>query len=237
MRAGRAVQRKLLLPAAIAGGLGVVLLAAWWVYDVGKLRGVVELKSLRTEHAVLQKRHAKALRENRKLRDKVAILERSSQIDRQAAQDVRADLGELEEALQASREEIEFYRGIISPGDVKSGLRVHRFSLESGTAAGEYHYELVLTQLKRNEHHVSGVVEWKISGQMQGEPADLALADVTRPAVEQLKFRFRYFQNIAGSLTLPENFEPEQVTLQIKPEGKGKPEPVEQVLDWPATGS
>lgn len=230
------MQRKLLL-AATTAGLGVVLLAAWWVYDAGKLRGVAELRSLRSAHADLQKKHASVLRENRKLRDKVAILERSSQIDRQAALDVKADLGELEEALQASREEIEFYRGIISPGDVKSGLRVHRFSLESGAAAGEYHYELVLAQMKRNDHHVSGVVDWTISGRMQGEPVDLVLADVTRPAVEQLSFRFRYFQNLAGSLTLPEDFEPAKVTLQIRPEGKGKPEPVEQVLDWPATGS
>jgi hypothetical protein len=231
------VQRKLLLGMALAAGLGMLLLAAWWMYDAGKLRGAVELKSLRTEHAVLQQRHAKVGSENRKLREKVAILERSSQIDRQAAQDVKADLGELEEALQVSREEIEFYRGIISPGDVKSGLRIHRFALEGGAAAGEYHYELVLTQLKRNDRHVSGVVGWRISGQVQGEHAELTLVDVTQPAVKQLKFRFRYFQDLAGSITLPENFEPEKVTLHIKPEGKGKVEPVEQVFDWPATGS
>jgi hypothetical protein len=237
MRAGGTVQRKLLWPAAIAVGLGVLLLATWWLYDAGKLRGAIELESLRTEHSILKKRHARALRENRKLRDQVAILERSSQIDRQASLDVKADLGELEQALQASREEIEFYRGIIAPGDVKSGLRIHRFSLESGTAAREYRYELVLAQLKRNEHHVSGVVDWKISGQILGEPAELELADVTRPALQQLKFRFRYFQNLTGSLTLPDDFEPDKVTLHIRPEGKGKPEPVVQVLDWPATDS
>ena len=231
------MQGKLLLPMALAAGLGVLLLAAWWVYDAGKLRGAVELKSLRSEYAVLKKRHSKILSENRKLRERAAILERSSQIDRQAALDVKADLGELEGALQASREEIEFYRGIISPGDVKSGLNIHRFSLESGTAAGEYHYELVLTQLKRNDRHVSGVVGWRISGQVQGEPTELTLVDVTQPAVKQLKFRFRYFQDLAGSFTLPEGFEPEKVTLHIKPEGKSKLEPMEQVFDWSATGS
>jgi hypothetical protein len=231
------VQRKLLLRLAFAAGLGVLLLAAWQVYDAGKLRGAVELRSLRTEYAVLKRRHAKVLSENSKLREQVAILERSSQIDRQAALDVKADLGELEGALQASREEIEFYRGIISPGDVKSGLHIHRFLLENGIADGEYHYELVLTQLKRNERHVSGVVDWRISGQVQGAPAELTLVDVTQPAVKQLKFRFRYFQDLAGSFSLPDGFEPEKVTLHIKPEGEGKPEPLEQVFDWPAPGS
>lgn len=231
------MESKLLRMALTAAGLGVLLLAVWWVYDAGKLRGAVELKSLRTEHAMLKKRHAKILGENRKLREQTAILERSSQIDRQAALDVKADLGELEGALQASREEIEFYRGIVSPGDVKSGLHIHRFSLESGSVAGEYHYELVLTQLKRNQHHVSGGVDWRISGQVHGEPAELTLVDVTQPAVKQLKFRFRYFQDLAGSLTLPEGFEPENVTLHIKPDGKGKPEPIKQVFDWSASDS
>ena len=231
------MRSKLLPGIALASGLAVLLLVLWWVYDAGKLRGAVELKSVRSEYAVMKKRHAKILRENKKLRERVAILERSSQIDRQAALDVKADLGELEGALQASREEVEFYRGIISPGDVKSGLHIHRFLLENGVAAGEYHYELVLTQLKHNDRHVSGVVDWRISGKVQGEPAELTLVDVTQPAVKQLKFRFRYFQDLAGSLTLPEGFEPEKVRLHIRPEGKGKPEPMEQVFDWSASGS
>ena len=229
--------RNYLAGAGIAALLGLTSYAAWWLYDLGKLRGVDELGILRTEHAVLEKRHAKFVDDNDSLREQVAILERSSQIDRQAAQDVKADLGRLEDELQAAREEIEFYRGIISPGDVKSGLRIHRFTLEEGAADGEYHYDLVLTQLKRNERYVSGVVDWVISGVMLGEPGELALAGVTNPAVKQLKFRFRYFQDLAGTITLPEGFEAEKVVLKIKPEGKGKPEPVEQAFDWPGPDS
>jgi len=229
--------RNYLAGAGIAALLGLTSYAAWWLYDLGKLRGVDELGILRTKHAVLEKRHAKFVHDNVTLREQVAILERSSQIDKQAAQEVKADLGQLEEELQAAREEIEFYRGIISPGDVKSGLRIHRFTLEEGPVHGEYHYDLVLTQLKRNEKHISGVVDWVISGVMLGEPGEIALAGVTKPAVEQLKFRFRYFQDLAGTIILPEGFEAEKVVLKVKPDGKGKPEPVEQTFDWPGPGS
>ena len=227
--------RNYLAGAGIVALLGLTSYAAWWLYDLGKLRGVEALGVLRTEHAVLKKQHAKYVDDNANLREQVAILERSSQIDKQAAQEVQADLGQLQEDLQAAREEIEFYRGIISPGDVKSGLRIHQFTLEAGTVHGEYHYDLVLTQLKRNERHVSGVVDWVISGMMLGEPGELALAGVTNPAVKQLKFRFRYFQDLAGTIILPEGFEAEHVVLKVKPEGKGKPEPVEQTFDWPGS--
>lgn len=216
---------------------GVVLIAAgWWLFDLGKLQGADELRSLRTRHGVLEKRHDKVLKDNRELLEKVAILQRSSQIDRQAALGVKADLATLEEELQAAREEVEFYRGIVSPGDVKPGLRIHRFQVVAGVMPGEYRYDLVLTQLKHNDHHVSGVAEWNIVGSSGGEPRELGLADVTRPAVQQLKFKFRYFQDLAGTVHLPDGFEAHKVVLSIKPEGKGNPQPVEQEYDWPDRG-
>ena len=231
------MRASMLIRVMMIAGLGIALFAAWWLYDLGKLRGVDELAGLRTEHAILEKRHRKLLKDAGSLREQVAILERSSQIDRQAALDVTADLGRLEEELQAAREEVEFYRGIVAPGDVQPGLRIHRFTVEEGSVAGEYHYDLVLTQLKRNDRYITGVVDWKISGSMLGEQGELALAGVTNPPVKQLKFRFRYFQDLAGKVTLPEGFEAEKVVLTIKPGGKGKSSPVEQTFDWPEPGS
>ena len=225
------------LRVVVLATVGIALYAGWWLYDLGKVRGVIELKSLRTQYSVQEKLTGKLTTDNKLLRERVAILERSSQIDQQAAQDVKADLGQLEMELQAAREEVEFYRGIVAPGDVQSGLRIHRFSLEGGSGAGEYHYDLVLTQLKHNDSLVTGVVDWKIAGLMLGEPGELALAGVTNPAVKHLKFRFRYFQELAGTIRLPDGFEPEKVILNVVPEGKGKPPSVKQTFDWYAPDS
>jgi hypothetical protein len=225
------------MKSGIIAVLVVCLLAGWWLYDLGKLHGVDELESLRTKNAILEDRNNELSDAADKLREQAAVLERSGQIDRQAAEDIQLDLGQLEEELQAAREEVEFYRGIVSPGDVRPGLRIHRFSLESGTEPGEYHYELVLTQLKRNDRYVSGKVDWKITGSLQGEQGEVGLAGVTDPAVKQLKFRFRYFQGLAGTISLPDNFVAEKVELTIKPAGKTRQEPVVQVFDWPPTGS
>lgn len=217
---------------------GVALVAtAWWLYDLGKLHGADELRLQRTRYGVLEKRHEKVRDDNRVLREKVAILQRSSQIDRQAALEVKADLAQLEEELQAAREEIEFYRGIVSPGNVKPGLRIHRFQLDPGADAGSFRYDLVLTQLKHNDRYVSGVAEWSILGTSEGTSVELGLTDVTRPPVDHLKFRFRYFQDLAGLVYLPDGFEAKKVILKIRPEGKGKSQPVEQEYDWPDSGS
>lgn len=221
-----------LLPAAAAV---VVLALAWWIYDLGKLHGATELESARLKNAMLDSRNEKLVEDVEALREQLAVLQRSSQIDRTAATDVRGDLEQLEEELQAAREQVEFYRGIVSPGDVKPGLRIHQFVLEPGSAAGSYHYELVLTQLKRNEKPVSGEVDWKVTGMGAEGPQVLLLADITDPPVTQQKFRFRYFQDLAGTVQLPDGFVADRVELSIWPSGKRKQEPVVQSFDWPAT--
>jgi hypothetical protein len=227
------MKHALLTRVAAAAAAALLLYAGWWLYDLGKVRGVSELRAVRTENMLLKRRNGKLASDAADLHERVAILERSSQIDRQAAQAVKSDLGQLEEELQAAREEVEFYRGIVAPGDVDPGLHIHRFTLENGAAEGEYHYDLVLTQLKRNDRYVSGKVDWKITGKLAGEPGVLTLVDVTHPATQQLKFRFRYFQDLAGTINLPADFEADKVVLTVRPHAKGGQEPVVQQFDWP----
>jgi hypothetical protein len=224
----RLLQALLFAAAALAGYAG------WWLYDLGKVHGVDELGSLRTMYRALQDQHDRTVSERDALRDRVAILERSSQVDRQAAQAVRDELGELQEELQAAREEVRFYRGIVSPGEDNEGLRIHSFSLAPALQPGEYEYDLVLTQLKRNDRFVSGKVAWRLIGTQGGEVSELDLAAVTEPATDALKFRFRYFQHLAGMLRLPEGFLPHRLELTVTPAGKKAPEPVQAVYDWPA---
>jgi hypothetical protein len=222
--------------------VAIVLLAGlagygeWWLYDFGKLKGAEELKSMRIEHADLRRHYQGLIKDNNALRERNTILERSSQIDQQAARDVQEQLASLQEELQAAREEVEFYRGIIAPGDVASGLRIHRFELTPGLQSDEYHYDLVLTQMKRHDRIVTGLVEWRISGKAGEVPRELKLSDVTQPETDHLDFRFRYFQHLTGIVRLPEGFQAREVVLLVKTTGKDALEPVEQGFDWPVAG-
>jgi hypothetical protein len=209
----------------------------WWLYDLGKLKGAEELGSLRTEHADLRRHYQDLNEANNALRERNTILERSSQIDQQAARDIQEQLASLQEELQAAREEVEFYRGIISPADVASGLRIHRFELTPVLQSDEYHYDLVLTQMKRHDRIVTGLVEWRIVGKNGDETRELKMSDVTRPEVDHLDFRFRYFQHLTGIISLPEGFQAREVVLSVRTTGKDAVEPVEQSFEWPVAGS
>jgi hypothetical protein len=222
---------------AVISLAGLAGYGGWWLYDFGKLKGADELRLLRTEHAELRRHYRDLNRRYISLRERGTLLESSSRIDQQAARAVQEQLAHLQEALQAAREEVKFYRGIMAPGDVPSGLHIHRLELTRGLQSDDYHYDLVLTQMKHHDRIVTGQVEWKIIGNNGGETRELKLSDVTRPEVDHLGFRFRYFQHLTGIIRLPKGFRARMVVLSVKATGKDAVDPVEQSFDWAVTGS
>jgi hypothetical protein len=93
---------------------------------------------------------------------------------------------------------------------------------------------LTLTQVKRNERFVSGVVEMEVEGVEDGLTKLLPFATLAAGDSKALRFRFRYFQRLAGTIQLPDRFQPRRVTIRLSPRGKGQPPGVEKTLEWPA---
>ena len=135
--------------------------------------------------------------------------------------------------MLALSEELEFYRGIVSPKDGKAGLRIQRFNIEPGSVSGVFNYQLMLTQVQRNERYVRGVIEIEVEGVEDGRNRVLPLSALASEKKE-LKFKFRYFQEFGGELVIPDGFLPEKVTIKVLPSGKGKPAGVDKTMEWPA---
>jgi sirohydrochlorin ferrochelatase len=212
----------------------VLAAAGGWLYQRGVQQGVGEARDLWQERPQLLAEIEKLHQEKRHLADQLAVLERASQIDRQASLEVRQSLGELQEELAGLREELAFYQGIMSPGDVEPGIRVQKLYWEPVSSEGLFRYDLTLVQVKRNDQAVRGVVHLSLEGELDGHPVTLALAELTEPAVENLAFRFRYFQHFEGEVRIPHRFRPRTVHLRVEPAGRGAPPRVERSYDWPA---
>lgn len=170
---------------------------------------------------------------NAELSQQIAILQRSSEIDRLASLEVRSEFAVLQDQMLALSEELEFYRGIVSPKDGKAGLRIQRFNIEPGSVSGVFNYQLMLTQVQRNERYVRGVIEIEVEGVEGGKNRVLPLS-VLASDKKELKFKFRYFQEFGGELVIPDGFLPERVTIKVLPGGKGKPPGVDKTMEWPA---
>lgn len=210
--------------------LGVLVLL-YVMYEWGRFEGgfskVAEVQQRRELNARIESLQD----DNEKLRADVAAAELARNVDRKAYADVEKNLADLQAQVLKHREELTFYRGIVSPEDGIGGLRVQRFQVLPGSADSHYVLRLVLVQSMRQDAVANGSVSIQIEGMRDSKPAQLSLSDVghTARADGLIPFQFRYFQNLEQDIEVPAGFEPRAVTIEVR---SSKLAPVRESYPW-----
>ncbi len=231
--------RKILVyqPAYAWLGLAVVVVflatAAYLLFESGIRYSGERVERLTQQLDSIEGSYEALQQANTELQEQLAVLKRSSEIDRRATREVRNDYAGLREKVMELRKQLAFYQGIVSPGDARPGLRVQRFHLEPTKEEGDFFFSLTLTQVKRNERYVRGVVEMEIEGLENGKPKVLEFRKLAAGNSKVLNFKFRYYQNFEGEIQIPPEFKPGKVRILLKPKGKGQPPGIEKTMDWP----
>jgi Sec-independent protein translocase protein TatA len=207
--------------------------AGYQLFEQGMRHAGVALDRFTRQQAGLQQQLQEERSLTADLRQQLAIQQRSSEIDRRASLEVRDEFSTLQAELQKLRKELAFYRGIVSPADNTAGVRIQSFDLQPQTTAGRYVYKLMLTQVKRNDRYVNGVIEIEVEGLQDGKRKVWPFADLRVDKGKELAFRFRYFQHFEGEIELPSNVKPQRVTIRVKTTGTNQPPDVEKTMDWP----
>jgi hypothetical protein len=228
IRSGPSYWRRALSVTIVVAGLGI----AWYIYDLGQQRAGFDRQKANERYAELQAEFIDIQKENRRLRDRVALLETNNKVDSEAYRRVESQLSQLQEKILDQQEELGFYEGIVGPSQ-SAGLRVQDFELAQGIDSSAYRVHLVLAQALRNDRRVSGYVELMVKGVADGEMRTLNLRDLAADGHKngRLDFSFRYFQNLQANLVLPDGFAPSLVIVKLTPSGK-KAEIVEKTYEW-----
>lgn len=201
-------------------------------FELGRDRAGYSLLDERRRAAAYEAEIGRLKAEVDELRRQQAILETSSEIDRETYARVEADLGRLEAKIQAQEEELTFYRGIVSPSDGVAGLKVQSIEVLPSRAEQGHLLRLVLVQAIVHNSEVSGLVRVELVGTENGEPAQYDLEQLAQgEADDGLAYEFRYFQSFEREIRLPGEFEPATVEVEIWPtEPRG--DPVTQSFAW-----
>lgn len=195
----------------------LIVAGSYLVYEFGRIQAgysVVDAASERHDSAA----HIDALEDEIiALKEQITLLETHRDIKSEAYRDVEASLTELQTKIQEQRDDIAFYRGIVSPADGKSGLRVQDLRLTRGKAEREYNIRLVLIQAKRHDRKVSGEVKLSIAGELNGVETTYTYAQLLSDKTQkQWSFSFRYFQDFDRQVVLPDGFTPERVDIEVR---------------------
>lgn len=183
-------------------------------------------------------RELEALRqENADLQREVAVLQRSSQVDRRANDEVQATLSSLRQEVAKLQQDNAYYRQVVSEKTEGTGLVIGQFDISTLSAPNRYRYKLVLRQEDADgDTYLTGHANVNLIGRVEDEEVSLPLSELTEDEEQlDIKLRFKYFQNIEGELALPDGFEPERVQIaavSTEPVDKS----VEQDFGWIVEG-
>jgi len=208
------------------------LVAAIAGYATGLAQGGFRFSSAEESNQLLEN-EVDILREDyRKARQQLINFERGRVIDEQALNQTRKTIVDLETRIVSLQSDLTFYKNIMAPSETSKGLQVDSLTMTLNRSPGTYDFKLVLTQVGNNKSYISGVVAVNVIGMRDEEKEVIALRDLSED-IEDLgvKFRFRYFQDVEGTLALPEQFEPIEIQVVAQAEGR-KSSQAERTFNW-----
>ena len=210
----------------------LVAISAYLIFEYGRISAGYDVVDARNvEQTYID--HIQMLdKEIVDLKQEIAILETNREVDRASYKEVEASLTQLQAKIQEQRDAIAFYRGIVSPSDGYSGLRVQDLKLTRGKAEREFNLRLVLVQAMKHDRKVTGDVNLSVVGRQDGVETTYALAQLLADEANSAwAFSFRYFQDFERQLVLPDGFTPERITVEVRSKTRSISS-IEKSFDW-----
>lgn len=199
-----------------------VLAGGYLLYEMGRIHAGFNRFEIAEERDRMSARIAELEAANRDLREQQVQLETLARTEQETYREVGGTLRELQSKIQEQREAIAFYRGIISPEESESGLRIQDLKVLRGSGESDYRLRMVLVQVKRHHREVYGKVQLSVDGTLDGEAVSLPLGRlVDADESARWSYAFRYFQDFERDLVLPAGFQPESINVELVPSGRG----------------
>ncbi|MCG8379074.1 MAG: hypothetical protein MI865_06325 [Proteobacteria bacterium] len=171
--------------------------------------------------------------ENNALREKVIMLERSTQIDNQTAMKLHDDIRLLQDQVYRLKGELEFYQGIMAATTDSKGLNVQGLHIESTDQERLYRFKLVLTNVAKSDKVIEVTMDMSVEGMNENGSKVLPLKEVIAGSEFRREIKFKNFERIEGSLAFPEGFRPIRVVVDLQQKGIQKAA-VQRIFEWPA---
>ena len=203
------------------------VLAAWVGGDVtGRYRD----NAAEIERDALKQQARQLAEQLQVARDELALHRTGAEVAQEAQDQVRGEIRELRGQIAELEEAVAFYKSVMSPGTGEQGVRIEKVGVAAASEPGTYTYRFVLTQVGDNRRHASGEVTITLRGRRGDEAVTMILSDQLA-AGSETRFRFRYYQELTGRFSLPEDVVPEQMTVSASVSGSRQSNP-EKSLIW-----
>jgi len=180
----------------------VVAVVVWVMHERVSLVGASSIDRTAAENSTLQQR--------------VAILERAEQVAHAANADLQRQIAQRQEEVAGLRADLAFYSRLTDASATRDGLGVQAFGLQATRTPRMYNFTVTLTQNLKPGQVASGKAKLSVSGKQADRMTTLAWNEIAQDQdATGLAFSFKYFQQIKGTLLLPEGFAPNGVRIEV----------------------
>jgi len=219
--------------AALLAIMVVIVVLIWGAYVLGERQAGFSQAQMDAEAEALQQQVSTLIQEKEALQRQNAKFLRDHNIDEDANKQINKNLAQAQAQIMDMKEELTFYRNIVSPKKLSRTVVVKKVSMLP-LKENEYQYKIVLIQDGKHDRVVRGVVEISLEGNnSEGKLVRLSLPTISTVKVKkQQKFGFKYFQNFEGSIKIPAGFSPSSLYIRVLPRSSSRVPKVERVLVW-----
>lgn len=209
----------LLLLAAVL----LIGLAAYLMFEFGRKMAGFDAIQAASQRAELRNRIDELEQSQRETRVQRAGDEEARLAQVRERSEVARTIGDLQAQLARAQQDLQFYRGIANPQAARTlTVGVQQFAIVAVAAADRrYSLRFSLNRESRVEETIAGNVIITIDGERSGAAASVDLVAMTDQHIKQIPFSFRYFASIEQPITLPADFKPERVTVEVRPARAG----------------
>jgi len=213
-----------------------IALLGGFAYWYGSSRGGEDAEDIRKQNLVLENQTRALQEHNSELRQRLTLVESARKMDREAVNNVRLLVRQLEDEKEELLKELSFFKSIMAPEDGTTGVRVASFNLLRGSEPGHYRLRLVLSQVQRSNPFLKGTLSVSLLGEKEGKAETLELSQLVEAGQNVKSLGFRYFQTLPSDkeyldFTLPDGFQPAEIKVVVQITS-GVKQKVELVYQW-----
>jgi hypothetical protein len=198
----------------VAAGV-VAVFALYVVYEYGRYDAGYDRQAASQQRTELEVKIEHLEKDNREMRTKLAELDtfRVGRANEQA--EVARSMGELQAQVAREAQELAFYRGVVAQGATSIGVKIEKLRITPGTRANGYIVHLSLLRTGKPDAEASGTVVFTLDGTQGTAAHTLDFPALTPQHLREMRYSFRYFQNIDQEVVLPAGFKPEQLSVEV----------------------
>jgi hypothetical protein len=203
----------------------ILLDESQWSYIKSSLSEAKKNKELWQENQVMKNTIVK-------LEDRIIMLERTAQIERQTVVMLQGEMIKQQDEVFKLKKELEFYQGIMSSAGESRGLNIQGLRIEDTSQPRNYYFKLILTHVSKSDKMAEGKLSILLEGVQDDIPRTIDIRELTLSKSLSLVFKFSSFERIEGSIMLPDGFVAHRVIVRARQEGKKTTPEMERIFDW-----